>query len=221
MKINTAYLTIKTDKKIMESSSKLRGYFGNEFKDYPLLHNHYDNNSYLYTYPLVQYNVFNGNVTILGIEEGVNTLKEISSEIKTLNLGKNSYCVNEKIIHEKEYEVAPTRDELHYKFVSPWLALNSKNNELFKNINSWKDKKLFLNKILTGNILSMAKGLGIIVNRQIYPKTHLDERNVYYKSIAMKGFVGEFKIKFRIPNFFGLGKGVSNGFGTVKEIVSE
>ena len=220
MKINSSYLIIKTDKKVSENSNKVRGYVGNKFKEYPLLHNHYHNESFLYSYPLIQYHVLEGQVSILGIEEGVKTLKEISSEITQLKLDK-TYNVTEKILYEKETDIRATNQEHHYKFLSPWLALNTKNHEKFNSINLWRDKKLFLNNILIGNILSMAKSLGIIVDRRLYVKSHLDETYTQYKSINMQGFLGEFKVKFKIPDFFGLGKGVSHGFGTVKEIKNE
>ena len=64
----------------------------------------------------------------------------------------------------------------------------------------------------------MCKGLGIIVNRQLRVKSYLNEKTVQYKSVNMKGFAGEFTVNFRMPTLFGLGKGVSQGFGTVKII---
>jgi len=220
MKINTVYMILKTDEKVSESSNKLRGYLGNKFKEYPLLHNHYNKENFLYSYPLIQYQVLEGQISILGIEEGVKTLKDISSEISELKLEK-FYKVSEKIIYEKEFDVGTSREEHHYKFLSPWLALNTRNYKRYNQINGWKDKKLFLNNILVGNILSMSKSLGIIVNREIYTKTHLENVTAQYKSINMQGFLGEFKVKYKIPDFFGLGKGVSHGFGTVKEIINE
>ena len=221
MKLNTAYLILKTDKEVNEPSDKLRGFIGNKFKNYPLLHNHFMEGEVLYSYPLIQYQILEGQTSIFAIEEGVKTLKDISADINELKLGNSYYKVNEKIIFEKEFDVKTTNKEHHYKFLSPWLALNTKNYSKFNEISNWKDKKIFLNKILIGNILSMCKGFGIIVNREIYPKTHLDEVAVEYKALPMKAFLGEFKIKFKIPDFFGLGKGVSHGFGTIKEMRKE
>ena len=219
MKLNTANLILKTNIDIAENSDKLRGFIGNKFKNYPLLHNHFMQDKVLYSYPLIQYQILAGQASIFAIDEGVKTLKDISSDINELKLGKNHYNVNEKIILEKEVDVKTTNTEHHYKFLTPWLALNTNNYHKFNGISMWKDKKKFLNKILIGNILSMCKGFGIIVNREIYPKTHLDEVSVEYKAVPMKAFLGEFKIRFKIPDFFGLGKGVSQGFGTIKEIM--
>jgi hypothetical protein len=221
MKVDSVHLILKTDKEITENSSKFRGYIGNKFRDYPLLHNHYSDDGSLYSYPLIQYHIVDGEASILGIEEGGKILKEISSQINELKLSDRYYRVIKNIIHEKETNITPTREEHHYKFLSPWLALNSVNYQKYKEMNDWKNKKLFLNNILVGNILSMAKGLGIIVNREIYPKTLLETKPSKYKSIMMEGFLGEFKVRFKIPDFFSLGKGASYGFGSVKGIVDE
>ena len=70
MKINTCNLLIKTDKDISQESNKLRGYIGNKFKNHPLLHNHYGNEKFLYSYPLVQYHILDGQAMIFGIETG-------------------------------------------------------------------------------------------------------------------------------------------------------
>lgn len=220
MNIDICNFIIKTDKEISASASKLRGYIGNQFENQVILHNHYGDGRFLYSYPLVQYKIINGQAIIVGIEDGANVLKEISSDLKELKLDKK-YLIEEKIIREKEVDVNTTNEELHYKFVTPWLALNTQNFKKYNNIEDWREKKLFLNKILIGNILSMAKGLGIIVNRRIYVKTHLKPVSVDYKSVKMLGFTGEFKVRFKIPDYFGFGKGVSQGFGSVKRIIDE
>lgn len=67
----------------------------------------------------------------------------------------------------------------------------------------------------------MSKGLGIIVNKRLYAKTHFNEKSVMYKSVRMNAFTGEFKIHYDIPDYFGLGKGASQGFGCVKQIFNE
>lgn len=220
MKINTNYLILKTNKSIKQDSSKLRGYFGNTFKNYPLLHNHYAG-EVLYSYPLIQYKIIDGQASILGIEEGATLLKDLSSEITELRLSDSYYKVEDSVLTNREYNVSTSNKELHFKFLTPWLALNPKNHAKYKQIKSWKDKKLFLNKILIGNILSMCKGLGIIVDRRLYVKSRLDAVNVNYKGIPMLGFTGEFKVRFNLPDYCGLGKGVSQGFGTVKRIFDE
>ena len=220
MKYNIVNLIMKTDSKMQSNPTKIRGYFGNRYRQYPILHNHYSNDKFLYSYPFVQYKIINGDIVIVGIDEGGDILKEISPEISSLTLEKD-YKIVEKIIHEKEVDIKPTSDEKHYKFLTPWLGLNQKNYPKYVNAESWKDRKEILNKVLVGNILSMSKGLGVIVNKRLYAKTHFEEKIVEYKGVKMNAFLGEFKIHYDIPDYFGLGKGVSQGFGCVKQITDE
>ena len=221
MKINTAHLILKTNKEVKQETSKLRGYIGREFEKYPILHNHYGKAKFLYSYPLVQYQIINCQASILGIEEGVDVLREIYPNINELRLGDSYYKVEDHLFYEKEYDVNASNKELHYRLVTPWLALNTDNFSKYKQLTDWKERRGMLNRILVGNILSMSKGLGIIVNRRIHLKSNFKKVSADYKNVNMMAFTGEFKVNFKIPDFFGFGKGVSQGFGTVVPVHDE
>lgn len=220
MKYDILKLILKTDVPIDTTASKLRGFIGNQYSEFSLLHNHIRDDKFMFTYPLVQYKVMGGDAYIIGIDEGANLLKKIAPELSVLDLNKK-YKITEKLIHEKEFDIKPSSDEKHYKFITPWLGLNQNNYQKYISTKSWKDKKQILNKVLVGNLLSMSKGLGIIVNKRLYAKTHFEEKIVEYKGVKMNAFTGEFKIHYDIPDYFGLGKGVSQGFGCVKQIIDE
>ena len=220
MKYNILNLTLKTDLKLTASPTKVRGFLGNKYKEYPILHNHYANDKFLYLYPYVQYKIIDGNIVIIGIDEGATLVKKIASELKTLTLDKE-YKITEKLINECEFDIKPSAEEKHYKFLTPWLGLNQKNYQKYINADDWKVKKEILNNVLVGNLLSMSKGLGIIVNKRLYAKTHFEQRIVEYKGVKMNAFLGEFKVHYSLPDYFGLGKGVSQGFGCIKEIKEE
>lgn len=220
MKYDIVTLSLKTDVPIDTTASKLRGFIGNEYSEYTILHNHINKGKFMLTYPLVQYKIIDGLAYILGIDEGGRLIKKISSELDVLKLNKN-YTVVEKFIHEKEFDIKPASEEKHYKFITPWLGLNQNNYQKYAKASDWREKKTILNKILVGNILSMSKGLKIIVNKRLYAKSRFDEKIVEYKGIKMNAFTGEFKIHYDIPDYFGLGKGVSQGFGCVKQIFDD
>lgn len=220
MKYNIVNLILKTDLKLTASPTKVRGYMGNAFSEYPILHNHYANDKFLYSYPYVQYKVINGDIVIIGIDEGADLIKKIAPELNELKMDRE-YKITEKLIHEKEVDIKPSSEEKHYKFLTPWLGLNQNNYQKYMNSESWKDKKEILNKVLVGNLLSMSKGLGIIVNKRLYAKTHFEEKIVEYKGVKMNAFTGEFKVHYDMPDYLGLGKGVSQGFGCVKQIFDE
>ncbi|MDD2340501.1 MAG: CRISPR-associated endonuclease Cas6 [Methanosarcina sp.] len=217
MMLDTAVLILNTDRPVKEPVAKLRGFIGDQFPDYSLLHHHVED-GYLYTYPKVQYKIIEGTPLMIGIDEGAKVLKEISGDIKRLELGKSIYIVSSKQINEQEAEIIPQRVMYDYRFLTPWFALNEKNYSTFTKIESFREKKLFLNNILVGNLLSMCKGLGIIVNTRLHVHSRLSEEIIEFKGISFTGFTGEFTVNFRIPDFFGIGKNASHGFGTVRRI---
>ncbi len=75
------------------------------------------------------------------------------------------------------------------------------------------EKTQFLEQILRGNILSFAKGLGIFIDKQVECViTQLSEPTVKrYKDVKLTMFDAEFTTNVSIPDYAGLGKGVSKG----------
>ena len=55
MRIPLRYLVLHTDRPLQETGTNLRGYIGNKFREYPLLHHHLDRP--ILAYPKVQYKV--------------------------------------------------------------------------------------------------------------------------------------------------------------------
>lgn len=216
MHLKTLCMILKSNRPVKEDAAKLRGYIANKYKHYPILHHHIEEAGYLYTYPQIQYKQIGGTPIILGIEEGVEILKKISDDLTELKLGKSKYEVESIQMTQMNAEFGPCRENHHYKFITHWLALNPANYERYKGMNDWKEKKEFLNGILVGNILSMCKSLDYVVTSKLYVHSRLDDEKIEFKGVPVIGFIGEFRVNFQIPEFFGLGKGVSQGFGVVK-----
>jgi len=95
--------------------------------------------------------------------------------------------------------------------------LNEENYERYQRCEIWGKKKELLKKILIGNIISMSKGLGYTVPAPIKANiVKFKEVPTSLKRNPMLGFLGSFSVNFEIPDYLGLGKSVSRGFGTVK-----
>ena len=88
MKYDILNLTLKTDVPIDTTDSKVRGYLGNQYSEFTLLHNHIRDDKFMFTYPLVQYKIINGDAHIVGIDEGAEIIKKIAPELSILNLNK-------------------------------------------------------------------------------------------------------------------------------------
>jgi Cas6b C-terminal domain/Cas6b N-terminal domain len=199
---------------------KLRGYFGNLFKEYsPLLHNHLEGGELRYAYPLVQYKVVNDVPMLLGLGEGATLMVQLFLEIKQLDIDGKIYPVYNKRI-AAETAVIGISDKLHtYRFENLWMALNQENYAKFKRYND-DEKQDQLNSIATRNILSFFKGFGLHLSQEnrILIDAQVSEYETQFKNTIMSAFKGKLVTNAILPNFIGLGKSVSRGFGVLRKI---
>ncbi len=217
MKVKILAFDFICEESIRETGDKLRGYFANKFKEYILIHHHLENNRSLYKSPLIQYKVLKGKPRVLGINVGADVLQKIYEEIESLKFDNKIYPVKEKQISLKTEEFGIKDDIIIYKFLTPWLALNEENYKKYLDSNQATRSKL-LEKILIGNILSMAKSLEYVVTEEIKAKVRVKPTSTSLKGVPMIGFLGSFSVNFNLPDYIGLGKSVSRGFGTIKRI---
>ena len=217
MELTTATLVMVTDKPVKESGTYLRGFIGNKYRERLLLHHHLEK-ACLYQYPKVQYKVFDGTPIILGLCEGSDELKKIAFDFDKLTLNSNRYKVVKRQFIEGKQSFGSLLKPKNYQFLTPWIALNEENYSKYSKMNS-KEQTLLLHKILIGNILSAAKSFDYVVLEEIFVKTEVKPVPIVYKGFSMIGFLGRFTVNFDLPEYIGLGKGVSQGFGTVKTVV--
>ena len=77
---------------------------------------------------------------------------------------------------------------------------------------------LLTRKILIGNLLSASKSLGYEVPNTIKADLRVRPKKSVLKDTKIMTFTGTFVVNFEIPDYLGLGKSVSRGFGTVKGV---
>lgn len=215
MTIPTIELVLKTEKPLdFDNSVGLRGFVGRNFSGDVFLHNHDDDNL-VYSYPRIQYKIINSRACIIGLAEGVNSIKNIPP-IENIVLGHEDVKVNGIDLSERQSTFGVLDAQKNYSFLTPWLALNEKNYDIYRGFGSWEKKKNLLEKILIGNIISISKSLGYTVPEPIKIKIlQLKEVPAALKSVYMIGFLGTFSVNFEIPDYWGIGKSVSRGFGAL------
>lgn len=214
MKINICKVTFKDLKLPPRYSEKIRGYLANKYSENNLLHNH-AGDKYIYRYPLVQYKVLSDIPIIIGINEAIDIVANIGIKDDELVLDGVEYDTFQKEIIKSSLEFGGTDDYIEYRFINPWIALNQNNCDKYNKSNNIEREEM-LKRILIGNIMSMAKGFKYTVSDRINCWINLKEKEVMLKGIRHIGFLGEFKVNFNIPDYLGLGKSVSRGFGTVE-----
>jgi hypothetical protein len=157
----------------------------------------------------------------LGFNEGVEIVKQIFHDLKLININGRWEEILSKGLESYTASFSITSEQLPYSFLTPWLALNEKNYEKYQKLGEWIKRKELLEKILIGNIISMSKSLGYTVPEPIKANIiKLKEVPTSLKSTPMLGFLGTFSVNFEIPDYWGIGKSVSRGFGTIIKVVS-
>jgi hypothetical protein len=198
---------------------KLRGYFGNLFKEHsPVLHNHYEDGGFRYKYPEIQYKVLDNIPTLVGIDEGASLLPKLFLKIKEIEIDGQCYPVNSKNIEHSTEETGYSNNLHEYKFKTLWMALNQKNYSKYHKLGDKAEKQDMLNTILVGHILSFFRNTRIELDNgeRLMAKVSVQEKSTNFKENKMIVFSGGFIVNALLPNDIGLGKSVSRGFGTIK-----
>lgn len=195
---------------------KLRGFFARKFPQDNLFHNHLPGGSQSFAFPRIQYRIIDGAPALLGIKEGIDILKKVFFEINELEINGRSITVNERQVTLIEEEFGQCDSSLHYRFLSPWMALNQENDrEYHKLAESHRREKLL--KILTGNLVTLSKGFQYTIPDRDSLNVNGTFRvvAVNFHNIPMHCFYGDFSVNFIIPDFLGIGKQTARGFGVL------
>ena len=202
------------DKFSKSSAKALRGYFGNFFRNIVEFHNHLDQITFNYKSPNIQYRVIDGNLSILGINEGGDILLKSIEKIKLdeIVLEGIDNKIKEKEIKITFPELEIQNIEYNYKFESFWIALNEENYKRYKK------GDLSLDIILRNNILEFFKLSGVQATKRIIASGNFEEHEIIEKDTTILGFTGTFKTNVNLPDLIALGKRKSVGFGVIKRI---
>ncbi len=199
---------------------KVRGYFGRQFQQYDLIHNH-DNqkDKFLYRYPSFQFKIHPNLAIHAYKEEGLAILKEIFFTSERIRIEDREIIIHEKQIEVKAEEFGEDGEIYLYEFISPWVALNQKNFKRYSSLDSPKQKQEMLNSIIISNIISFCKFAGYTIKEKLTVKSELYQETVILKDKTHLAFRGKFKVNFLLPSLLGLGKSTSRGYGTIKRIL--
>ena len=220
MNIEILKLTIDIDTKLRpRHAEKIRGYLGNLFWENPYAHNHLENGRFIYRYPCIQYKVLGNMCLLIGFNEGSKIIEKTFHDLKTINLDGTLEDILSKTLESYLSSFSITSDKKKYTYLTPWLALNERNYEKYQRLGTQSERKRLLEKILVGNIISMSKGLSYTVSAPIEANIlKIKEVQTSLKGNPMLGFLCTFSVNFEIPDYWGIGKSVSRGFGTVKRV---
>lgn len=216
MKIKYARVKYPEVKFNRRDSVKLRGYFGSKYIDVQAMHNH-GKDGFLYQYPKVQYKVIDNIPYIIGLDECADLVVSIGLTESDVKIGAEHLNLGNPVIETSNKDFGICNEMRNYEFTTAWIALNQENARKYATVNR-AEKEEMLRKILIGNLISMSKGFYYDIKDRIVAELALKEVRTILKNQDMVAFIGEFSTNFMIPDYLGIGKSVSRGFGTVRTI---
>lgn len=183
-----------------------------------LFHNHVDDSNYRYSYPLVQYKDIDNKAAIVLFNEATSMLHDIYKSFPTvIHIGNKEVAINLISIQPTKVSIVESNVKCNYS-LSRWLPLNRDNYKKYCSLESLTERISMLEHIIIGNILSMAKGLGITIENEISVTISSISKpyKLYNKKIPLIAFDVEFACNIVLPEHIGIGKNASIGYGKIK-----
>ena len=220
MILRTVTLTFDSTRPIPGSAPELREFFATTFAEYSELHRQ-EAGSFIHRYPVVQCKMIRNFPTVIGINEGAVFLKELADKSREISLGPETYRVAEHDISIKDEEFGISETSHSYEFATPWLALTQENYKRFYKLTGKPARDEFVQKIFVETLLSLSKSLGYEVPAPISVDTNFHFQKDRLNGASVMTFTGKFQANFQIPEYLGIGKSVSQGYGAVRKIFRE
>ena len=216
--VQLLFILFKTPVTEREISS-FRGAVIHSLQNNSLLFHNHDGEGFRYAYPLIQYKSIKGNAALVCINQGAKDVNDFfDSNTSVLNLRNHKVELKIDEVMPIVHHVHISEQMIPYR-LKKWIPLNSDNYEEYRKLDSMVERIYFLEKVLTGNILSFAKGVGVRFAEQV-KCTITDISSTYQtkvKRVPMQCFDIHFKSNVSLPNFIGLGKHASINFGVVTQ----
>jgi len=215
-KIRTIYIQFGNDLERKDIPAFRGAIVASLRNDNLLFHNHTDS-SYRYAYPLIQYKQIHKKAAIVCIGEGSKAIGEFFSSAQfDISINRRKEKLKIEDITANQTLVQCQEEPFTYR-INHWLPLNNKNYDVYRTTKSMVERIQMLEKILTGNILSALKGIGVTINESFYC-TITNVNNLsseYFKGIKLMSIDAEFQSCISLPEYIGLGRHASVGFGTL------
>tara|TARA_B100000686_G_C16785914_1_gene975253 strand:+ start:2349 stop:3362 length:1014 start_codon:yes stop_codon:yes gene_type:complete len=213
--VKSILFKIKTDKPVRKTPYQVKGVIMKQFPNdeiVPMLNGAYRKK---FLYPRIQVKVLDEEIFIIGLNQGVDPIMKIKDEIKELNFGDITFKVEDCNLEESAQLFNLTSNLIKYKFISNWVALNNSTNNKYQNMND-ANRLEFLNKLLGENIVFLAREVGFDFEKNIFSRINISSLEPISEDQKGWGaFQGEFYSNIILPNYIGIGNGITRGYGTI------
>lgn len=219
-------LSLKTDKEVTIGPSGICNYISAEYnRRFPKLPQDSepsdgpcdDEKRRLYFYPRLQYKIIRGGPIILAINEGCEMLWDLYDRLDELSESQVDWKITEKRLIEKKVPFGIGREQYKYRFLTPWLSLSEDSFKKYLLLDEESRQRMAI-KHLDSHLRSISESLQYTFDGDLRIKTNIKANYIFQRDIHVAGLFGSFIANFEVPSFMGIGKSVSRGFGTVKQV---
>ena len=213
--IKSVVVRVITDKPVRKTPYQVKGVFMRQYPDesiIPMLDGSYRDR---FLYPRVQVKILNEQIYIIGVHEGVDPVLSLAEKFEMFDFGNITFEAQDCDIENVEEQFIPSSRLVRYRFITPWVALNQMTGGKYRFLTN-QEKPSFLNRLLGQNIIFLANEVGINLEDNIFTKVKVS--SLFPRPVDENkwgAFMGEFKTNFVLPNYIGIGNGITRGFGTI------
>ena len=213
--IKSVVVRVITNKPVRKTPYQVKGVIMRQYPNediIPMLNGFYRDR---YLYPRVQVKILNEQIHLIGINEGVDPVISLTKRLKSLDFGNITFDVEHTDLDSASNQFKPSENLVHYKFITPWVALNHMTGGKYKLLTN-QEKPSYLNKLLGHNIIFLAKEVGVDLTDDILTKVKVS--SLLPKPVddnKWSAFMGAFKTNFILPNYIGIGNGITRGYGAI------
>ncbi len=185
-----------------------------------LFHNHLGDKTFIYRYPLIQYKIKDRRPCLVCLKEATEDIHYLLRERDfSFNINGTHYDLEIEDVRLR-YVNIQTFDKLFTYNIHNYISLNQDNFELYKRLESLVEKIAFLEKMLCKHLEIFMEEMGAEAPFPLKCQIVVikNEKYIRYKNVFHLTFSLNFRSNLIIPNYVGIGKGVSVGFGIIKKL---
>ncbi len=213
--VRTVTVRVITDKPVRKTPYQVKGVFMRQYPDLEVISMMDGTYRDQFLYPRVQVKILNEQIYIVGIHEGVDPVIELADRLDILDFGNITFQVFDTDIVSNSDHFRQVDRLIRYRFLTPWVALNQTTGSRYRFLNNM-ERISFLNRLLGQNIVFLAREMGVEINDKIFTKVNLT--SMFPKPVDERfwgAFSGEFRTNFLLPNYMGIGNGITRGYGAL------
>jgi hypothetical protein len=210
-------LSLEPEHPLRFSADELRLFLNKELAAYTLLQEE-NTAGFIHRYPVLQCKQIRSSLSVTGISQGAGCLWQITHDQAVLGTGESTCRITARDPAIRPEPFGITDTVTTYEFHTPWLALNQQYAKKFYDLKGKPERDAFMQKLLTAQLQTLVKSLDCEVTVPISceAKVRFKRERIGRENVMV--FLGKFRTNLHIPDYLGIGRSVSQGYGTIKRI---